>query len=50
MQTEQLQQLALDALNDLKAIDIVTLDVRGLTTIADTMIVCSGRSARYNIR
>jgi ribosome-associated protein len=47
MQTEQLQQLALDALNDLKAIDIVTLDVRGLTTIADTMIVCSGRSARH---
>jgi ribosome-associated protein len=49
MNTEQLQQLAIEALDDLKALDMTVLDVRGLTTIADTMIVCSGRSSRHVI-
>ena len=47
MKTEQLQQLAIEALEDLKALDLVTLDVRSLTTIADAMIICSGRSSRH---
>ena len=47
MQTEQLQTLAVEALNDLKALDLVILDVRELTTLADTMIICSGRSNRH---
>jgi ribosome-associated protein len=47
MQTEDLEKIALDALNDLKAMDIVTLDIRDITTIADTMIICSGRSSRH---
>jgi ribosome-associated protein len=47
MQTEELQQLALDALNDLKGIDIVIIDIRDITTIADSMIICSGRSSRH---
>lgn len=47
MKTEQIQQIALDALNDLKAIDITVIDVRDLTTIADTMIICTGRSNRH---
>lgn len=47
MKTEQLQQLAIDALNDLKAIDLIALDVRELTTITDVMIICSGRSNRH---
>lgn len=47
MNTEQLQKIALEALEDLKAIDLVVLDVRGLTTLADTMIICSGRSTRH---
>lgn len=46
-ETEKLQQLAIEALEDLKAIDLVVIDVRGLTTIADTMIICSGRSNRH---
>lgn len=47
MESKELQKIALDALHDLKAIDIVTLDIRGLTTIADTMIICSGSSSRH---
>lgn len=47
MQSEQIQQLAIDALNDLKAIDLVTFDVRKITTLADTMIICTGSSNRH---
>jgi ribosome-associated protein len=47
MNTEQIQKLAIDALNDIKAIDLVTLDVSDLTTVTDTMIICTGRSNRH---
>lgn len=47
MQTEQLQNIALEALNDLKALDLITIDVREITTLADVMIICSGRSNRH---
>lgn len=42
-----LRQLALEALDDLKAIDVRVLDVTKLTTITDHMIVASGRSDRH---
>lgn len=47
MNTIDIKQIALTALEDLKGIDIVAIDVRGLTTITDTMIICTGRSNRH---
>lgn len=44
---QDIQKLAIDALNDLKAIDLVSIDVRELTNITDTMIICTGRSNRH---
>ena len=42
-----LEKLALEALEDMKAVNIKVLDVRGLTDVADTMIVASGTSDRH---
>lgn len=42
-----LKPLALDALEELKARNITTLDVRDLTTVADTLIIASGTSSRH---
>jgi len=47
MQPEQLKLLALDALDDMKAMDISVLDVRGMTSVMDYMIVASASSARH---
>ncbi len=47
MKPEELRDLAINALEDLKGIDIVTMDVRSITTIADYMIICTGRSTRH---
>ena len=47
MRTEQLQTLAVEALNNLKAIDLITIDVHEITSITDIMIICSGSSNRH---
>lgn len=47
MQTKDLQDVALKALDDLKAIDTAVIDVRPLTTITDLMIICTGTSTRH---
>ena len=46
MTSEALVELAVEALEDLKAFDIQVLDVRGLTSIADFMVIASGTSSR----
>lgn len=47
MQSEQLKQLVVDALEDLKAVDIVVMDVRNRTSITDYMIVAGATSSRH---
>lgn len=39
-------QLELTSLDDDKAEDVVTIDLRGRTAIADHMVIASGRSSR----
>lgn len=47
MTPNQLKKLAIDALNDLKALDLKILDIHDMTTLADFMIICTGRSNRH---
>lgn len=47
MEIEALKEVVLKALDDMKAQDVVVLDVRGKTSITDIMIVASGTSDRH---
>ena len=47
MNIDELKTLVIQALEDLKAQDIVELDVSTLTDVADWMIVASGTSSRH---
>lgn len=42
-----LTKVAIGALEDLKGQDIKLLDVRKLTTVTDTMLICTGTSNRH---
>jgi len=43
----ELRELVLDAAHDLKAVDVVALEVSEMTDITDTMIVAGGTSDRH---
>lgn len=47
MKPTQLRDLAIEALEDLKAIDITKRNVKKLTSVTDWMIFCSGRSTKH---
>ena len=47
MQGQTLHAFIADKIDDLKGRDIVTLDVRGKSSITDCMIICSGNSNRH---
>jgi ribosome-associated protein len=47
MQLEQLKDLVVETLNDMKARDVAVMDVRGKTAVTDYMIVASGTSDRH---
>lgn len=47
MQSKQLQKLVLNALADYKVLDVVNLDVRELTDVADQMIIGTATSKRH---
>nr|WP_284691596.1 ribosome silencing factor [Pinirhizobacter soli] len=42
-----MRKRVIDALEELKAKDVRELDVRGKTSIADTLVIASGTSARH---
>ena len=47
MQVEELRDLVVETLEDMKARDINVIDVRGKTSITDFMIIASGTSDRH---
>ncbi len=47
MQTEEIRDLVIRALEDVKAVKVSVLDVRGKTAITDFMVVASGTSDRH---
>ncbi|MEZ5478875.1 MAG: ribosome silencing factor [Thiolinea sp.] len=47
MELEQLQQLVINTLEDMKARDIRILDVRGKSTITDILVIATGTSTRH---
>lgn len=47
MQHEKLKAFVLDKIDDMKGRDIVELNVKGKSTVTDTMVICSGNSKRH---
>ena len=47
MTIDELKQMALDTLEDMKAEDITVIDVKDKTTVTDWVIVATGSSSRH---
>mgnify|MGYP001820707553 FL=1 len=47
MEAESLKSLVVEALEDLKAVNPVTLDVAGMTDVMDFLVIASGTSSRH---
>jgi len=47
MKLEALQKLVIDAVEDMKAVDIRVIDVRGVSSVTDLMIIVTGSSNRH---
>ena len=47
MNAEKLEEIVIDALDGLKAVDVRVLDVRDRTSITDIMVIASGTSNRH---
>ena len=47
MKPEQVEQFVIAQLEELKAFDIVSIDVRKLTSLTEYMVFCSGRAMRH---
>jgi ribosome-associated protein len=48
MNSEQIALAIAELASDRKAVDIVQLDLRGLTSLADYFVICTGRSDRQS--
>jgi len=46
MNVDELKKVVVDALDDLKGVDIKVLDVRGKTSITDVLVIVAGNSTR----
>ncbi|UHA74225.1 ribosome silencing factor [Paenibacillus sp. 481] len=44
LNSKQLMELAVDAVEDKKAMDVVVLDLQGISLIADYFVICHGNS------
>ncbi|MEM0955503.1 MAG: ribosome silencing factor [Pseudomonadota bacterium] len=47
MESAELKQLVFDALDDLKAVNVIDIDVQNLTDVMDYLVVASGTSNRH---
>lgn len=47
MKVDELTELVIDALDDLKAADVRVLDVRDKTSVTDVMVIATGTSTRH---
>jgi ribosome-associated protein len=47
LQGQALQDFVIDKVDDLKAQDIVALNVQGKSSITDYMVICTGTSTRH---
>ena len=47
MEVEEIEQRVIEALEELKAVNIAVLDVRGKPSITDLMVIASGSSDRH---
>jgi ribosome-associated protein len=47
MQAESLRDLVLSVLDDMKAVDVHVVDVRGVSSVTDIILIASGNSDRH---
>lgn len=47
MQGNTLKEFVIDKIDDLKGQDIISIDVRGKSSITDCMVICTGTSSRH---
>ena len=47
LQSTELQAFIVDKIDDIKGLDIISIDVKGKSSITDCMIICTGTSSRH---
>ena len=47
MQPTDIKSFVIDKIEDMKARDIIVIDVKGRSSVTDTFVVCSGNSKRH---